>query len=404
LSVIVLSLLQVATASAQQAEGRIALVIGNSAYPDAGAPLPHAINDATAMAEEFRGKNFTVEFKTNLSKLDMEEAIKAFSAKIKKGATALFYFSGLGIQAAHQTYLLPVDAQIWTEADVRRNGFSADTLLADMHRKGAKVKIVIVDAARRNPFERRFRTVPAGLTPLSPPTDSLVIYSAAVNKLINDRYAAGQSLFASELIKELRSSSGSSEEIFNRTRVAVSRASNGEQVPWVSSSLQDIFYVSAGNAGGSDRPPPPSTLRPPSSQSSVPAVSPPEPPQPSPPAVSPKPSVPSVSPLPSPPQALTQTVRRAPAHRLPGRYIIDGTNPNGSRYRGSVTITANGATYNVLWRISNGDTYRGKGRLRGNTLTVDWGQRHPVIYRVEDDGTLRGTWANGRAKEYLTPD
>ena len=186
LSIIALSLLQVATASAQQGRPRIALVIGNSAYPDAGAPLPHAINDATAMAKEFHGENFTVEFKTNLSKLGMEKTIGAFVGKIHKGATALFYFSGFGIQVAHQTYLLPVNAQIWSEADVRRDGISADTLLAKMHRKGAKIKIVIIDAARRNPYERRFRSVPAGLTPLSAPSDSLVIYSGGLNKLIDD--------------------------------------------------------------------------------------------------------------------------------------------------------------------------------------------------------------------------
>jgi Caspase domain len=376
LSIIALSLLQVSTVSAQQGETRIALVIGNSTYPDADAPFPRAINDATAIAEEFRGNNFTVELRTNLSKVDMEKAIEAFSANIKKGATALFYFSGLGIQAAHQTYLLPVDAQIWTEADVRSNGISADRLLANMHRKGAKIKIVILDAARRNPYERRFRSVPAGLAPLSAPTGSLVIYSGALNKLIDDRNAGGHSLFAAELIKELRSGNGSAEDIFNRTRIAVSRASYGEQVPWVASSLLDRFYVSGRNAGGSEQPPPP-----------------------------PQPSMPPVS-LSTPPQVLLQTVPKnhASARGLPGKYTIDGTNPNGSRYGGKVIITAEGATYKFLWRISNGDTYRGRGRLRGDTLTVDWGQKYPVIYRVTDDGTLRGRWANGRGIEILVPD
>ena len=373
LSVIALVLLQVATAAAQRGEPRIALVIGNSAYPDASAPLSHAITDATAMAEEFRGENFTVEFKTNLSKLGMQKAIDAFFAKIHKGATALFYFSGFGIQAAHQAYLLPVNAQIWSEADVRRDGISVDTLLAKMHRKGAKIKIVIVDAARRNPYERRFRAVPAGLTPVSAPSDSLVIYSGGLNKLIDDRNAGGHSLFAAELIKELRSGSGSAEDIFNRTRIAVSRASDGKQVPWVSSSLLDRFYVNARKAGGSQQP-----LRP-----SVPAVSATIRPQVFPPTVS---------------------KNHAPAHKLAGRYTIDGRNPNGSRYRGSVIITVEGATYNFLWRISNGSTYHGKGRLHGDTLTVDWGQKDPVIYRVKDDGTLRGRWANGRGTENLTPE
>ena len=82
----------------------------------------------------------------------MQRAIDAFSVKIRSGTAALFYFSGYGIQVARRTYLLPVNAQVWTEAEVRRDGVGLDNLLADMHRRGAKVKIIIIDAARRNPF------------------------------------------------------------------------------------------------------------------------------------------------------------------------------------------------------------------------------------------------------------
>ncbi len=92
-------------------------------------------------------------------------------------------------------------------------------------------------------------------------------------------------------------------------------------------------------------------------------------------------------------------------NKLPGKYtIIEGMNPDGSTYGGKVIITTDGVTYNFFWRISGGDTYRGKGVLRGDILTVDWGQKYPVIYRVADDGTLRGRWANGRGSEYLMPD
>jgi len=58
--------------------------------------------------------------------------------KIRNGTAALLYFSGYGIQVARQTYLLPINAQIWTEAEVRRDGVSVDALLAEMHRKGAR--------------------------------------------------------------------------------------------------------------------------------------------------------------------------------------------------------------------------------------------------------------------------
>ena len=88
---------------------------------------------------------------------------------------------------------------------------------------------------------------------------------------------------------------------------------------------------------------------------------------------------------------------------MPGTYQIRGVNPNGSTYGGQVTITADGDVYNFRWRISSGDTYLGSGRLLGRIISVDWGQKYPVIYRVDDDGTLRGTWANGTATEDLVP-
>jgi TPR repeat protein len=249
LSLFALAAMATTSAPAQQKDARVALVIGNADYPDAGAPLPNAAKDATALAEEFRRLHFSVDFKTNLGKEGMQRAIDAFAGKIKKGTTALFYFSGFGLQAGRQSYLVPVNAQIWTEADVRRDGVSIDALLAEMHRKGAKVKIVIIDAARRNPFERRFRSVAAGLAPLNAPVGTLVLYSGALSKLIDERSSGGHSLFAAELIKELRTSQMTVETVFNRARIGVSRVSNGAQVPWVASSLLGDFYFGAKPSG-----------------------------------------------------------------------------------------------------------------------------------------------------------
>ncbi len=249
LGLLVLSPMLTRSAPAQQNDMRVALVIGNADYPDAGAPLPNAVKDATALAEEFRRLNFSVDLKTNLSKQETQKAIDAFTGKIQKDTTALFYFSGFGLQAGRQSYLLPVNAQIWTEADVRRDGVGIDALLAEMHRKGAKVKIVIIDAARRNPFERRFRNVAAGLAPLNAPVSTLVLYSGALNRRIDERSSGSNSLFVAELIKELRSPKATAEEIFNRARIGVSRASSGKQVPWVASSLLVDFYFGAKPAG-----------------------------------------------------------------------------------------------------------------------------------------------------------
>jgi len=224
-------------ASAQQGDTRVALLIGNAAYPDAEAPLRDPVNNVRALGEELRQRGFDVDISENLTKEAMRAAIDRFYGKIKSGSTALLFFSGYGIQSDRQTYVIPVNAQIWTEADVRRDGYSLDILLAEMNKRGAAVKIAILDASRRNPFERRFRAVAGGLAPVIVPKGTVVMYAAAPGAVARD---GDRAAFVSELIKEIRAP-GRIEEAFNRTLVGVSRASQGEQVPWFSSSLVEDF-------------------------------------------------------------------------------------------------------------------------------------------------------------------
>lgn len=223
--------------AAQQNDTRVALLIGNAAYPDAEAPLKDPVNNVRSLAEELRRSGFEVDIGENLTKEAMRAAIERFYGKIKSGSTALLFFSGYGIQSDRQTYVIPVNAQVWTEADVRRDGYSLDLVLAEMNKRGAGVKIAILDASRRNPFERRFRAVAGGLAPVIIPKGTVVMYAAAPGAVARD---GDRPIFVNELIKEIRGS-GKIEEAFNRTLVAVSRASQGEQVPWFSSSLVEDF-------------------------------------------------------------------------------------------------------------------------------------------------------------------
>jgi uncharacterized caspase-like protein len=215
----------------------LAVVIANAAYPDAEATLKEPINNARALADELRQRGFEVDSSENLTKEAMRAALDRFYGKIKSGSTALLFFSGYGIQSDRQTYMIPVNAQIWTEPDVRRDGYSLDSVLAEMNSKGARVKIAILDASRRNPFERRFRAVASGLAPVSVPKGTVVMYAAAPGAVVRD---GDRQVFVSELIKEIRGS-GRIEEAFNRTLIGVSRESKGEQVPWFSSSLVEEF-------------------------------------------------------------------------------------------------------------------------------------------------------------------
>jgi uncharacterized caspase-like protein len=220
---------------------RVALVIGNGHYPDASAPLAQPINDARGLTAALRGKGFDVDVVEDATKDDMARAIGRLKARIKPDTVVMLFFGGYGVQVGRESFMIPVDAAIWKEADVRRDGVSIESVLEAMKEQGAKAKLVVVDASRRNPYERRFRSFSHGLAPISPPENSLVLTSATPGKVADD--SRGQySVLVAELLNNLNTQPGA-ETAFNKTRVAISRASEGEQVPAVSSSLLEDISI-----------------------------------------------------------------------------------------------------------------------------------------------------------------
>ena len=214
---------------------RVALVIGNGHYPDASAPLAQPINDARGLTATLRKKGFDVDVVEDATKDDMARAIGRLKAKIKPDTVVMLFFGGFGVQVGRESYMIPVDAAIWKEADVRRDGVSIESVLEAMKEKGAKAKLVVVDASRRNPYERRFRSYSHGLAPISTPENALILTSATPGKVADD--GKGQySVLMAELLNNLSHQSGA-QTAFNKTRISISRASDGEQVPSVSSSL-----------------------------------------------------------------------------------------------------------------------------------------------------------------------
>jgi tetratricopeptide (TPR) repeat protein len=235
-----------APAEAQQnpPNSRVALLIANSNYPDVNPPLATPATDASSVGEELKRLGFAVDIHANLGRGDTLKAIDAFISRINKGSTALFFFSGFGIQYAKQSYIIPTDAQIWTEADISKDGTSIESIVTKMNQAGANVKILIIDASRRNPYERRIRPVAAGLAALDLPHGSLAIFAAATDKIAGDA-AAPSSVFITQLLEKLRPSGVSAETIFSQTRLGVARATNNEQVPWVASTMLDDFFFSS---------------------------------------------------------------------------------------------------------------------------------------------------------------
>ena len=232
---------------------RIALVIGNGHYPDANEPLTQPINDARGLTATLRHDGFDVEVVEDAGKDDMEQAIDRLKSKIRPDSVVMVFFGGYGIQVGRESYMIPVDAAIWKESDVRRTGISIESVLEMMKEQGACAKLVVMDAARRNPYERRFRAFSHGLAPIDAPDNALILTSTMPGKVVDD--SAGQnSALMSELLNNLTAQqlekTAVAEAVFDNTRVAVAKASEGEQVPSLSSSLQEEVRFGVTEAAG----------------------------------------------------------------------------------------------------------------------------------------------------------
>jgi uncharacterized caspase-like protein len=216
---------------------RLALVIGNSNYPDADSPLPQMTRDAEGLTNALRKNGFLVNAVDNATRGDMTRAIDNLSARVHLNSIVLIYFGGYGVQSDGQNYLIPVDAKIWYEEDVRRQGVSINLLLSKLKTSGARVRLVVIEASRRNPYERRFRSYSHGLSPIQTSENTLILSSAAPGRVVEESDELHSQLMT-VLLTQMNSSKRI-EEVFNNTRKAVAAATQGQQIPAVSSTLTE---------------------------------------------------------------------------------------------------------------------------------------------------------------------
>jgi uncharacterized caspase-like protein len=235
--------------NAAKGASRIALVIGNGHYPDANVPLAQPINDARALSSALRREGFDVDAIEDATHDDMVRAVARLQSKVRSDSVVMLFFGGYGIQVGRESFMIPVDATIWKEADVRRQGVSVETVLDAAKEFGASAKVVVLDASRRNPYERRFRTFSHGLAPITLPDNALLLTSASPGKVADDS-TGPNSVLVTELLSHIETErpdqARAAEAIFNQTRVAITRASDGAQVPSVSSTLLEEVSLNAG--------------------------------------------------------------------------------------------------------------------------------------------------------------
>ena len=226
---------------APAAEQKIALVIGNSAYPTSR--LRNPVNDAKAMAEKLKSLGFDVILKTDAGQREMTRSFSEFGRKLVPGTVSLFYYAGHGMQVRGKNFLIPVDADIHNEASVSSEAVDVDQLLNQLG--PARLSMVILDACRNNPFESRFRAiVSGGLAQIDAPTGTLLAYATAPGKVASDGTGAN-GLYTEALLKALEMPGLKVEDVFKQVRINVVKASDGQQTPWESSSLTGEFYFKA---------------------------------------------------------------------------------------------------------------------------------------------------------------
>lgn len=234
-------------ASPALAAQRTALVIGNGAYKEA--PLKNPVNDATDVAKALRDLGFEVIEKVNAGREEMDSLVEEFHRNLRKAQAGLFYYAGHGMQLDGVNYLLPVNIQVTSSADIRHKAINLDWILAKMEDSGSKLNIVVLDACRDNPF-RGLRGSGSGLAAIQSVRGTFVAFATSPGSVAQDG-AGRNGVFTSHLLKNIKKPNLTVEEIFREVRIGVVEETNSKQIPWDSSTLMGAFYIAGRASSGS---------------------------------------------------------------------------------------------------------------------------------------------------------
>lgn len=227
----------------EKALKKLALVVGNAAYP--GQELNNTVNDATAIAATLRTLGFDVISVSNSSRRDLDNAINDFGSRAGNYDVALFYYAGHGIQYKGNNYLIPVNANLQSEADVEYECTDVNRVLDKLDESGCKMKVIILDACRNNPFERSWHRGAGGgrgLSVISAPVGTLISYATSPGTTAAD--GVGQhSPYTQALLEVLKEKDVPIESVFKNVGVRVVKSTNKTQTPWYSSSLYEGEFI-----------------------------------------------------------------------------------------------------------------------------------------------------------------
>jgi len=233
-----------------KADKRVAFVVGNGAYKNV-AQLPNPPIDAKAMAATLRNVGFDVVEGTNLTRDTMTERLLEFGKKAQGADVAVFFYAGHGIAISGTNYLLPVDADIKSEMDVKLGAAINIDLTLDQTMSDAKVKLVFLDACRDNPFAAKIKSnastrslsVQSGLAEMKSGEGTLIAFATGPGQTALDGQEGTNSPFTRALIAHITTPGVEIQQAMTEVRAQVNEETNKGQLPWGHTNLIGSVYL-----------------------------------------------------------------------------------------------------------------------------------------------------------------
>jgi hypothetical protein len=224
-----------------QNKKRVALVIGNSNYKVGYLKNPK--NDATDVAQVLRDLGFAVILEIDADQKKMNTALLRFGRELTNGGVGLFYYAGHGVQVNDSNFLIPVDANIQEERDVKYKALNLAQILDEMREAQTGLNIVLLDACRDNPLAKSSRSSTRGLARVTSPSGSIIIYATSPGAVAADG-TGRNGLFSKYLLRHITTPGQTIESVIKQVSKDVQNESKNKQIPWMESSFTGNFYFS----------------------------------------------------------------------------------------------------------------------------------------------------------------
>src|SRR6202166_2506288 len=250
LTVILSLICMLLSAHSAKADRRVAFVVGNGAYKNV-AQLPNPPIDAKAMAGVLRNVGFEVVEGTNLTRDKMTERLLEFGKKAQGADVVVFFYAGHGIAINGTNYLLPVDADIKSEMDVKLGAAINIDLTLDQTMSDAKVKLVFLDACRDNPFAAKIKSnsatrsvsVESGLAEMKSGEGTLIAFATGPGQTALDGQEGTNSPFTRALMAHIATPGVEIQQAMTEVRAQVNEETNKGQLPWGHTNLIGSVYL-----------------------------------------------------------------------------------------------------------------------------------------------------------------